>query len=70
MRQDTKEDKLTRKHDHVCFCEDQVKYLVVSEKIDVIIDAARRFLGVSGVSGEVVQQHLREAFRLSQTQGK
>ena len=39
-----------------------------SEKIDIIIDAARRFLDVDGVSGEIVQQHLREAFRLSQTQ--
>ena len=37
------------------------------EEIDIIVDAARRFLGVVGVSGEGVQQMLREAFRLSST---
>ena len=38
-----------------------------SEKIDIIVDAARRFLCVVGVSGEGVQQLLREAFSFSQT---
>lgn len=38
-----------------------------SEKIVIIGDTPRRFLCVVGVSGETVQQLLREAFRLFQT---
>lgn len=79
MRQES-----VRKHEEFCFCTDQVKFLAFvatvikctagvewkSEKIDIIIDAARRFLGVVRASGLGVQQHFREAFRLPETPGE
>lgn len=40
------------------------------EEVNIITDAAGRFLGVVEVSGEVVQQQLREALRLSPTPGQ
>ena len=74
MRQEAKENKSVRKHAVFCFCKDRVKFmdfLVIncttgaerkSEKIDIIVDSARRCLGVVGVSGE--------AFSFSQTPEK
>lgn len=41
-----------------------------SEKTEIIIDAARRFLDAVGVSGEDAPQLLREACRLSKVTGK
>ena len=72
-----KENQSGKKHDECCFCEDRIRVLAFlammincaaevekkSERIEIIVDAVRKFWDVEGITGVEEQELL--AFRLT-----
>ena len=79
--EEVRDNQSRRKHDEYSFSKDKIKFLAFlamviycaaeaerkSERIEIVVDAARKFFDIEEITGENVQGLLREAFRPSQS---